>query len=128
MALSKLAVHYLEEFKDTIEADPPLAPSRLEQVMYNYDDSLANIPVKQVLLMYASMTKQGTIVCLLNDQDRLRVTIKDDFGWTILFDCQIRHYQKPYYPPETEIEKYISTFLSLERKHYNNLEIKVERV
>ena len=128
MALSKLAAYYLEEFRETIEADPPLAPSRLEQVMYNYDDSLANIPVKQVLLMYASMTKQGTIVCLLNDQDRLRVTIKDDSGWTILFDCQIRHYQKPYFPPNTEVEKYISNLLGLERKHYNNLEIIVERV
>lgn len=128
MALSKLAVAYLEEFRDTLEQDPPLSPSKLEQVLYNYDDSLANIPVKQVLLMYASMTKQGEIRCLLNDQDRLRVTIKDDFGWTILFDCQVRHYPKPYYPPETEIEKYISIFLSLERKHYNNLEIVVERV
>ena len=128
MALSKLAAYYLEEFRDTIEADPPLAPSKLEQVMYNYDDTLANVPMKQVLLMYASMTKQGEVRCLLNDQDRLRVTIKDSQGWVILFDADIRHYPKPYFPPNTEVEKYISNLLGLERKHYNNLEIKVERV
>lgn len=127
MALSKLAIAYLKEFKDLIEKDPPLAPSRLEQVLYNQDDSLASIPVKQVLLMYASMTNQGEIRCLVSTNGRLRVTIYDNWGWLILFDCEIK-LDGNKRPPQSDIERYISTFLGLERRHYSNLEIKVEWV
>jgi hypothetical protein len=127
MGLSKLAIYYLNEYREFFERDPLLPPSKLEKFLYEEDDSLSSIPVKQVLVMYASVTKQGKIVCLYNGESRLRVTLEDEWGTVILFDCNVRDYGDTL-PSGKDIIKYIDTFLSLPRRMYENLEIQVVRV
>ena len=126
MGLSKLAVHYLNEYRDLFEKNPPTPPSQLEKQLYNEDDSLASIPVKQILVMYANITKTGKIIGLYNKEGRLRVTLGDNYGYVILFDCDVRAYNT--LPPEKDVIEYIDTFLSLPRRMYENLEIQVVRV
>jgi hypothetical protein len=127
MALSKLAIHYLEEFRDIIEQNPPLSPARLESALYNEDDSLSAIPVRQIILLYSSATNQGKIIFLVTRDGRARAILQDDISFVILFEADI-NFDKYRLPTEENVVNWIEMFLSLKRGSYPNLEIEIKGI